>query len=305
MSFESFFQRISSKVTIIRVTPDGETKRMEVDASIQATKAFFKIDADIEEGDYIERWLSMGKARTYQVKRVEYYEMPAHMAHVEAEIEPVVAIAAAERKQSPSPSPQPLRILYLTASPAGDLRVDQEMRRVKEAIRSATGRDLVVIEYLPAATNHDLLDGLTRFRPHVIHFSGHANDTVLTFDSGNDRPSVGKQIKAETFAAALSSVDDPPTVVVLNACNSEPHLNRLVGSALAAVGMSDRIDDEAAIAFAARLYAAIADGQSLRSAFQLAKVAMEMSGLPNADLPVLAHAPSVDPGALVLVSPGR
>ena len=32
------------------------------------------------------------------------------------------------------------------------------------------------VDVRPAATAADLLDGITRFRPHVVHFSGHSND---------------------------------------------------------------------------------------------------------------------------------
>ena len=60
------------------------------------------------------------------------------------------------------PAAEPLRILYLTAASRGDLRVDEEIRRVKAGVRAATHRDLVRIDHLPAATSGDLLDGLAR-----------------------------------------------------------------------------------------------------------------------------------------------
>jgi hypothetical protein len=87
-------------------------------------------------------------------------------------------------------------------------------------------------------------------------FFRHADEMVLVFDSGGDAHSDGVGVSAEAFVAALASVDDPPRIVVLNACNSEPQLTPLLGSAQIAIGMSDSIGDEAAIAFAARLYSA-------------------------------------------------
>jgi len=291
VSFASAFQRISTKATIVR-TRDGNVERTPVDASIQGRKASFEIGVDIEEGDVIEQVLPNGRTKQHTVLHVAYHERPAHMAHVTAEIEPTTASTG---------TPGPLRILYLTASAAGDLRVDQEVRRVNAAVRTATGRDLVSIEHLPAVTGGDLLDGLTRFRPQVIHFSGHADAQALVFDTGRDSKSLGIHLSAESFAAALEAVDRPPALVVLNACNSEPQLQRLLGSASVAVGMSDSIGDAAAIAFAARFYAAITDGQSVRAAFRIAKVQMEIDGLPDADLPALAEAVDGDAARLVLV----
>ena len=71
-----------------------------------------------------------------------------------------------------------------------------------------------------------------------------------------------------------------------------------------AVGMAGSIGDPAAIAFAARFYTALTDGQSVRGAYRLAKV--QLAGADRtaaADLPVLEHDPSADPGATVLVVP--
>ncbi|MFC9977489.1 CHAT domain-containing protein [Spirillospora sp. NPDC127200] len=202
-----------------------------------------------------------------------------------------------------TPRAELLRILYLTASARGDLRVDEEIRRVKAGVRAATHRDLVQIEHLPAATATDLLDGLTRFTPHVVHFSGHAGREALVFDSGGDARGAGRPVKASAFVRALRAVDVPPELVVLNACRTKAQLTELVEAVPLAVGMSDGIKDADGMAFAARFYAALTEGQSVRGAYQVAKVQMELIGLPDADLPVLEHAPGVDPAAVKLVLP--
>lgn len=201
------------------------------------------------------------------------------------------------------PEAEPLRILYLTAASQGDLRVDEEMRRVKAGVQAATHRDLVQIEHKPAATSSDLLDGLTRFKPHVVHFSGHANETVLVFDTGSDRPGPGQRVSAEAFACAMSAVDAPPTLVVLNACKSEPQLAGLLDAVPLAIGMSDSIGDADAMAFAARFYTTVADGLSVEAAYKMAKVQLELSGLSDADLPILIHDSAINPADVVLVIP--
>ncbi|QKG22989.1 FxSxx-COOH system tetratricopeptide repeat protein [Actinomadura verrucosospora] len=196
-----------------------------------------------------------------------------------------------------------LRVLYLTASARGDLRVDEEVGRVQEAVRAAVHRDRVRIEHQPAATLNRLLDGLTRVVPHVVSFSGHGEEDGLVFDTGADHRNRGSRLAAEVLAEALGAVDAPPRLVVLNACKTHAQLQGLVRVVPIAVGMRGSIGDPAAIAFASRFYAALADGQSVRSAFRLAKVQLAGMGLPDAELPVLEHAPDVDPAQVKLVMP--
>jgi hypothetical protein len=69
--------------------------------------------------------------------------------------------------------------------------------------------------------------------------------------------------------------------------------------------MADEIEDGDAIAYAAQFYAAVANGQSIRSAHLAAQAALELAGLSGADLPTLACAPDVDPGTTILVKPAR
>jgi hypothetical protein len=202
------------------------------------------------------------------------------------------------------PRQETLRLLVLTASGEGDLRVGRELKRIQDAVRFSSGRDLVALDTRPAATSKDLLEGLTRTRPHVVHFSGHANDSVVLFEEDVDESNVGVVVSGQVLASALQAVDDPPLLVVLNACSSAPQAERIVeGAASFAVGHSDSILDGDAIAFSAQFYAALADGQSIQAAFDLSKVALQLSGTPDYDLPALYSAAGADPREAVLVLP--
>ena len=145
---------------------------------------------------------------------------------------------------------------------------------------------------------------MTKFRPHVIHFSGHSDDQLIVFEDDLDDPHRGVVVKAGAFANALGSISDPPLLVMLNSCRSASQIDDLVEQVVpSAIGMSDSIEDRDAIAYAARFYASVANGTSLLEAHELGRVAMELDGLSGADLRQLAHALDVDPGNVTLVVP--
>lgn len=201
------------------------------------------------------------------------------------------------------PKSENLRILYATATPEGELRVSQEIRRVKKAVAASLHRDVIDIEHLPDVTADDLLDHLTTFQPHVIHFSGHADEDVLVFDDGTLEGGEGREISIEVFMRAVSAPDRKPSLVVLNACDSATNLETFLAGVPIAIGMSAPVGDADAITFATRFYRAVADGQSVESALAIARVDMEMNGLADHDLPTLVTALGVDAADVRLVLP--
>ena len=54
-----------------------------------------------------------------------------------------------------------------------------------------------------------------------------------------------------------------------------------------AIGMNDKINDKAAIAFAAAFYRALGYGNSVRNAFDQGIVSIMLEGVPDEDVPVL------------------
>jgi hypothetical protein len=198
------------------------------------------------------------------------------------------------------PVAEPLRILYGTATPDGDLRVGQEIRRVKKAVQASVHRDRVRIEHASDITSDDLLDLLTTFRPHVIHFSGHADADNLVFDDGSIEGEP-KVIPIEVFMRAVSATDEKPKLVVLNACDSSVNLRPLLAAVPVAIGMAAEVGDADAIVFATRFYRAVADGQSIEGALAIARADLELNALEDQDLPTLICADGVDAAEVRLV----
>lgn len=205
-------------------------------------------------------------------------------------------------RQLPAPKPEKLRVLILGAASGGDLRVGREQKRIRAAVESALHRDQIELDVRPAATTADLLDGITKFRPHIVHFSGHSNEELIVFEDEKDEKHKGVIVTARAFSRAIQATDDPPLLVLLNSCKSASQIDSLVSQLVPfAIGMADSIEDGDAINYAAQFYAAIANGQSINSAHLSGQAALELAGLNGAELPTLASASDVDPAKTILV----
>lgn len=207
-----------------------------------------------------------------------------------------------EIRPIPAPQPEILRVLYLTANSEMNLRTEAEVRGVQSAVRGALHRDLITIDYRPAATPEDLLDGLNDLRPHVVHFSGHAGDAALLFDNGDVGRPEGRDIPYELLARALSATDTPPALLVLNGCNTLENAETLLNATGSIIATADSIGDIAAATFAAKLYAAIASGQSITAAVSQGKVAVDFMGLGEGWKHDVLTRPDIDPTEQVLVT---
>ncbi len=198
---------------------------------------------------------------------------------------------------------KPLNVLYLTASPATELRlrVDEEVKQVQKAIRGSVYRDNISVEHRPAADYDSLLDGLNDFRPRIVHFSGHGNGDGLAIEGSGRKKGQGQSISFDFLAETFSSCDDPPDVLVLNACNSSGAKRKFFPTVKALVVMKKSIDDADAITFAKRFYAAIASGESIKSSVCQGKLAVEYSTLNNGgDTPELLWADGINPAKMIL-----
>jgi hypothetical protein len=186
------------------------------------------------------------------------------------------------------PRREPLRVAYLTANPrvtevdpeTGDqlvtrIRVDKEVRDVKEEVRRSSRRDEIDIQPWVGATAMDVLNALNEQKPHVMHFSGHAGQGLLEFDDGQLDPE-SQDVSLAHLARALAATNQAPQVIVLNACETLEGAEVLLPAVPVVIATSSTITDLAANIFAVRFYAAIASGQSLGHAVEQARFAMDV-----------------------------
>ncbi|MFC5323311.1 CHAT domain-containing protein [Bradyrhizobium oligotrophicum] len=196
-----------------------------------------------------------------------------------------------------------LNVLYLTANPdeQNSLRIDAEVRQVQEAVRGSKLRDNIELLYRPAADLDSLVDGLNDYAPGIVHFSGHGYSGGLAVDHAKVTRPKRRILTFEHLGKAFAAVDTPPRVVVLNACESAGAEKALLPLVSAIIVMRDSVSDIAATALATRFYAAIAAGQSLKSAFKQGVLAVEHASINEADIPQLITAPGVNSATFYLV----
>lgn len=199
------------------------------------------------------------------------------------------------------PKPEVLRVLYMTANPNMDLRTEVEVRDVQQAVKRALHRELIEVQYRPAATPEDLLDGLNDVRPHVVHFSGHAGDAALLFDNASVNDPEGRAVPFELLARALGATAAPPTLLVLNGCDTLDGAEVLLGATPVVIAMATEISDLAASAFAARFYSAVASAQPLGPALRQGAVVLDLMGLDEGWKPNVLARDDVNVDDLVLV----
>ena len=133
------------------------------------------------------------------------------------------------------------KILILSANPKNTtrLRVDEEMREIKEGLRRSKQREEFVIETSQAVRYRDIRRAILDFEPNIVHFSGHsAKDEGLAFE---DETGGVKLVEAEALARLFELFADQIECVVLNACYSEIQAKAIARHIPYVVGMSKAI----------------------------------------------------------------
>ncbi|WP_248277663.1 CHAT domain-containing protein [Brasilonema sp. UFV-L1] len=174
---------------------------------------------------------------------------------------------------------QPRKILLLSANPRGtsQLRLDEEMREIKEGLRRAKKRDFYLIETAEAVRYRDIHRAILDYEPHIIHFCGHGTgEEGLAFE---DEMGQVKLVDAEALAGLFQLFADQVECVVLNACYSKYQAQEIAQHINYVVGMSQAIQDKAAVEFAVGFYDALGAGRNYEFAYKLGCNVILMAGI--------------------------
>jgi NTP pyrophosphatase (non-canonical NTP hydrolase) len=171
-----------------------------------------------------------------------------------------------------------LRVLFVSCSPENQehIRGDREYRAINEAIQLSNRGTEIPVRYLAAATVEDLHRALLRDSYEIIHFSGHSNGDSLIFE---DAEGQSREVPLSAIAELVQRRADV-RCVILNSCESTKKLT--IPMAGHTIGMSDSIDDAAAIEFARGFYDALACGKTVDDAVEEGKAAamLKQLGVP-------------------------
>ncbi len=183
-----------------------------------------------------------------------------------------------------------VKILVLATNPeeTTPLRLDEEVRSIDQALQQSRFRDKFELEQQWAVRVSDLQRFLLRYKPDIVHFSGHGSESseiILEDSEGNSKP-----VPASALSNLFSLLKDNIKCVVLNACYSETQAEAVSRHIGCVVGMSKAIGDEAAISFSEAFYGALGDGRDIKTAFELGCNQINLAYLDEHDIPKLKTA---------------
>jgi len=195
-----------------------------------------------------------------------------------------------------------ITILFLAANPAGtgQLALGEEVREIDDRLQRARERDQFRLDQAFAVRRREIIERIQRHEPTVVHFSGHGSERgELIFETEGGKPApASTEALGDIFRilAPRSGI----RCVVLNACYSEAQARAISQHVDCVVGMGRAISDSAALEFASQLYSSLAYGSSIKDAFELACVSLDLARIPESDTPRLLSRPGVDAGSLFL-----
>ncbi|NEZ57839.1 TIR domain-containing protein [Leptolyngbyaceae cyanobacterium CCMR0082] len=178
------------------------------------------------------------------------------------------------------------KVLILAVNPkdTADLRLDEEIRQIKEALKLSEGRANFEVVIEPAVRTGDLHRHLLQHKPQIVHFSGHGvGARGLAFE---DKNGISKLISTATLTR-LFRLCGGVECVLLNACHSVAQANAILEHVNHVIGMTDAIGDQASIKFAEGFYDGLGYGRNYADAFEFGLVGIGAEGIPEEETPVL------------------
>lgn len=207
------------------------------------------------------------------------------------------------------------KILFLASNPTNTaaLKLKDEYINISGSLQDSDS--FFELYHKFAATPTDLQTTILKYKPSILHFSGHGigtqmKDTVdtegghriaiVTTKSAAEKPPSGillqdaagkpKLVEGKYLAnvfGIFAKYGVKIDVVFLNACYSGEQA-KIIGQYVDyVIGMNDSVLDNTALAFATQFYTTLGLENNVEMAFDLAKNALALEGLKDEDVPIL------------------
>lgn len=179
---------------------------------------------------------------------------------------------------------EPVRtVLFLAANPRNlpKLRPDEELRLIEHELWLSTNRDEFRLASQSAVKLLDINRALYRYKPQIVHFSGHGDETGRIYVE--DELGYSKPVEPVGLAKLFKALNDTIRCVLVNACHSQGLARAVVRDSSDdandaiehAIGMRYPIGDVAAVRFSVGFYQAIFGGATVPQAFKTAPALLE------------------------------
>lgn len=176
-------------------------------------------------------------------------------------------------------------ILIISANPKGtsQLRLDEEVREIKNANQLSQNREQFKIVTELAVRAEDLRRALLEYQPAIVHFCGHGvGSDGLAFE---DNSGELKLVSTEALATLFQLFQEQVECVLLNACYSEAQAMAIYQHIDCVIGMSQAIGDKAAINFAVGFYDALFANRTLSDCYELGCASINLEGISEYSTP--------------------
>ena len=166
------------------------------------------------------------------------------------------------------------KILILASNPRKDLNLDQEIRDLKGVIEGSRSREQFEVVTELAVRVNDLQELMLKHEPQILHFCGHGGGQEgLVFVSDDAKE---QRLTTGAFSSLLSLCARHVECVLLNACYSEVQANAMIEYINYVIGMSQTIQDNAAIAFSKGFYRALGYDRPIEEAYKFGCNAIQL-----------------------------
>ncbi|MEZ4363841.1 MAG: CHAT domain-containing protein [Kofleriaceae bacterium] len=183
-----------------------------------------------------------------------------------------------------------LSVVHFSAGPKSQDRLDLRAEADRIELGLGQSKRLKDLTRVDKTDPDSFIKTLRDKKPSVLHFSGHGGPDGIVFES-EDHPHV--TISPQQLATALKHHGETVEVVVLNACYSAYLADALLEHVDCVIGMSGKIDDDAALAFATDFYRDLGS-KGAYAAYENARNQMAMKRMLDEEIITIKAAPGME-----------